>query len=144
MADPRLTVDTLVGIKPTRQTFRADGTDIVYSATAPGGSVVVGRAVMQSAANVCRLTGAGARVLGMLEKVEPDGRCTVHTAGVVQLPKGDSAIAFDDAIVGDTLAGARGYIRGVVKATLADVAVGAHRVINVADTTKCEVELIAS
>lgn len=144
MADPRSVTTTRVGTEPRRAlTFKIDGTDIVYSATVAGGSAAVGRAVMLSAAGTVRLTGSGTPVLGKLIQVEADGYCTVECGSVVTLPKGDNvqAMAVGDKIVGDTLAAARGYIRSIAAATLADVAVAAHRVIDASTTTAVEVML---
>src|SRR3954463_5266974 len=132
MADPRSTTIDRIGTNPNRPlTFKIDGTDIVYSAPVANASAGVGRAVMLSGNGVVRLTGAGSRVLGKLMNVEPDGACLVMTAGVVDLPKGDNAIAVNDKIVGDTLSAARGYVRSSVAATLADVAQADHCVLDV-------------
>lgn len=149
MADIRVTSTHRKGTEPQRPlTFKADGTDIVYSAAAVGGSTVVGRAVMLSGAGIVRLTGAGSPVLGQLVKVEWDGNCTIMTQGVVELPKGDNAIAVGDKIVGDTLSAARGYIRGAgapgaayAEAAADDSAVSAHKVLDATTAAAIEVML---
>lgn len=149
MADPRATTTNRIGTEPRRPlTFKIDNSDITYSATAPGGSAVVGRAVMVSGAGIVRLTGAGSGVLGKLLQVEADGYCTVECGSVVTLPKGDNAIAVNDKIVGDTLSSARGYIRGCVEptgsyveGTAEDSSRGSHRVLDVTTATAIEVML---
>lgn len=142
MADPRSTTTHRLGTDPQRNlTFKIDGTDIVYSATAPWGSTVVGRAVLISANGVVRLAGAGTAVHGKLMQVEPDGYCTVRTEGVVDLPKGDGALTAGSTIVGDVRTAARGYIRSVAAATLAEVAVADHVVIDATNADAAEVLL---
>lgn len=142
MADPRSTTTNRVGTEPRRPlTFKADGSDIVYSATVAGGSAVVGRAVMISGAGIVRLTGAGSAVLGKLLQVEPDGYCTVECGSVVTLPKGDGAIANGDQICGDVATAARGYVRGVASATAAELAVGRHTVLDATTATAVEIML---
>ena len=149
MADPRTATTHRVGTEPRRPlTFKIDNADITYSATAAGGSAVVGRAVMLSAAGTVRLTGAGTPVLGKLIQVEPDNFCTVECGSVVTLPKGDNAIAVGDKVVGDTLAAARGYVRGVAAAGAAyaeaaadDTQAGRHTVLDASVATAVEVLL---
>jgi len=142
MADPRSTSTHRLGTNPKRiLTYKIDGADITYDATQPYGSAVAGRAVMLSGNGIVRLTGSGTSVLGKLLHVEKDGYCAVQTEGVVDLPKGDGAIAADAQIVGDVRTAARGYVRSVAPATLAEVAVAGHKVINAADAEAVEIEL---
>lgn len=149
MADPRVAQNERRGAEYQRRlTYAADGSDIVYSATAPYGSAVVGRAVMLSGNGVVRLTGPGTHVLGKLVLVEWDGKCTVLVGGPTDLPKGDGTIAVGDKVVGDTLSSARGYIRGAAgpastyaEAAADDSAVGRHIVEDVAVATAIHVLL---
>jgi hypothetical protein len=146
MPDPRNTTHRIGTEYQRRLTFRADGTDIVHDATQPGGSAVVGRAVMVSGNGIVRLTGAASPVLGKLVLVEPNqgggaGWCTVVVGGTIDLPKGDGAITVDSKIVGDVLSAARGYVRSVAAATLAEVAVAKHHVLDVTTATAIEVNL---
>lgn len=115
MADPRLTGTHRVGAEPQRNlTFRIDASTITYGgATVPNGSAVIGRAVglVNASAGVVELVADGQKVLGKLLNVEADGACTVECEGVVLLPGGDAPPATGSAIVGATLAAARGYVR---------------------------------
>jgi hypothetical protein len=141
MADPRLANVDRQGVDPKKvRTYKIDNSDIVYS-NVPGGSAVVGRAVLISGNGVVRLAGAGTAVHGLLVQVEPDGACTVQVGGVVDLPKGDGTIAAGAKIVGDVRTAARGYIRAVAAATLAEVAVASHFVNDASDADNVEVEL---
>lgn len=152
MADPRVASTNRVGSEPQNvQTFKADGSDITFDATQPGGSAVVGRAVMLTTGiGVVRLTGAGSPVLGKLLHVENDGYCAVQIGGVVTLPKGDGTIAVGDKIVGDVVTAARGYIRGAAapgaayaEAAADESAVSRHIVLDVTTATAIEVSLDA-
>ena len=139
MADPRSTTTNRVGTEPRRPlTFKADGSDIVYSATAAGGSAVVGRAVLISGNGVVRLTGAGSAVHGKLLQVEPDGYCTVECGSVVTLPKGDGAITAGDRVCGDLQGANRGYVRSAVAA---EVLVAAGFVLDASTATAVEIML---
>lgn len=150
MADPRSTSTNRLGTDPKRQlTFKADGADIVYSATTPFGSAVAGRAVTQTgqADGVVRLAGAGDVVSGKLLHVEHDGYCAIQTSGVFDLPKGDGATVVGTAVVGDVRGAVRGYIRSVAAsgAAYAEAAAdetqnGRGRVINDADADAVEIE----
>lgn len=149
MADPRAATTNRIGAeRNTYHTYKADGADIVYSASAAHGSAVVGRAVMLSGAGIVRLAGAGDLVLGKLIQVEPDGYCLVQVGGVTDLPAGDNGAAVNNQIVGDTLSAARGYIRSVAtpggayaQAAATDAARGRHVVLDAAVSTAIEVLL---
>ncbi len=144
MPNPRNEVD-FDDLEPKRQvTFWGDGVTIVYDINSRGGSAAVGKAVMLSANRTVALTNAGARVLGELRHVGPDGKCTVRTEGFVKLPQGTTlpVVALGGAVVGDTGAGAaRGFVRGVAPATLADVAAGRGTAVDISDATAIVVEL---
>lgn len=149
MPDPRNTTHRIGTEYQRRLTFRADNSDITYDPTLAGGSAVVGRAVTISGNGIVRLAGAGDPVLGKLALVEAAQSgapwCTVVVGGTIDLPKGDGAIAAGNRVIGEVLTGAtpttRGHIRGVVAATAADVAAGAHRVFDASVTTAVEVNL---
>lgn len=142
MADIRLTTIDRLGTEPKRTlTFQIDNSDITFDATLPGGSSVVGRAVMLSANNVVRLAGAASPVLGKLIQVHADGACAVQTMGTVDLPKGDGACTAGSKVVGDVRTAARGYVRSVAAATLAEVAVANHHVIDASDAEAVELTL---
>lgn len=107
------------------QTFWADGTTIVYSATAPGGSVSVGLAVTFAAGtDVVGLCADGDAVVGKLLKVEADGACTIQNKGNCTLPAGNAATITPGlkAVGALGTAAAKGYIRNVNSATAAELA----------------------
>jgi len=145
MPDPRNTTHRLGTEYQRRLTFRADNSDITYDATQPGGSAVVGRAVVLSGNGIVRLTGAASAVLGKLMLVEPAQSgapwCTVTVGGTIDLPKGDGTITAGTKIVGDLVTAARGYVRSVAAATLAEVAVADHHVYDATTATAVEINL---
>ena len=143
MADPRLASTTKKGGGiPVIWTYKIDASDITYDATLKGGSASIGLAVMLSTHDTVRLAGDADAILGQLISVEPDGRCSVQVGGVVELPGGTgAALTPGSRIVGDLLVAARGYIRDVAPATLAEVAVAAHVINNASTTTAVEVLL---
>lgn len=142
MADPRSATTSRIGVDPDGRTYKADGVDIVYDGTKADGSVSAGLAVMISANGTVRLTADGSRVLGKLLKVSDDGFCSVQIGGVVTLPS-SGTITPGTAIVGALNSAARGYVRSVVPATLADVAAGNHIVNDASDAANVEIELYA-
>ena len=146
MADPRATPKrdlTDAAVK----TYKIDGTDITYEATVAGGSSHVGKAVTPSGNGIVRLAGDGQRVLGRLEQVEPDGACAVRVRGQMTFPKGDGTVAVGNAIVGNLVTAARGYIRQAAAATTPTAAEGNEArlaqgtITDVSDTAAVEVEL---
>lgn len=142
MADPRLLTNRL-GTRASVKTYKADASgDIVYDGTVANGSAVVGRAVMLTGNGLIRLTADATRVLGLLTNVENDGFCAVQVGGVCALPSSGTTTV-GTAIVGALNAAARGYVRSVVAATLADVAAGTGTVLSVADPAAVEVDLDA-
>lgn len=135
---------SLEGIGYEGVTLKADNSgDIVYDATQPYGSAAVGRAVMMSGNRQIRLVGDGQAIYGKLLKVEPDGMCTVQDDGKCHLPAGAGAvITVDSKVVGDLGAGgARGFIRNVDAAVLAEVAAARHIIMDVGDPTRTWVNL---
>lgn len=140
MANPRNTVD-YTDIRPIRATFIADGTTITFDRTEEYGSAQAGLAVNLSASKTVQLVGDGEPVLGQLELVEPDGKCTVRIGGVLTLPGGSGAtLTPGSKIVGDLGASsAEGYVRSVAAATLAEVAVAAGKILDASDATAVQV-----
>jgi hypothetical protein len=143
MPDLRLTGVNRVGADQLNLTFRVDAATIVYDATLPGGSAVVGRAVGLKAASggLVELVADGQRVLGKLLQVEADGACSIAVTGVVTLPGGDAPPAVGLPIVGATLAAARGYIRAAASATAADLLAMRGTVFDPTTSTAIEVHL---
>ena len=142
MANPRNTVafDDIEG--PTA-TFLIDNSTIVYDATQAGGSASVGLAVNLSTHKTVRLVSDAEPVLGRLELVEADNKATVRVSGFMKLPGGASAtLTAGSRIVGALgAASAKGYIRSVAAATLAEVAVSNGRIIDSSTTTAVVVKL---
>lgn len=140
MANPRNTV-AYDDIRPVRATFIVDGTTITFDRDEDGGSAQVGLAVNLSASKTVQLVGDAEPVLGQLELVEPDGKCTVRIGGVLTLKGGDSAtLTPGSKIVGDLgAASAEGYVRSVAAATLAEVAVARGEILDAADATAVQV-----
>lgn len=133
MADPRKAVVwSAVG---DYITVKADGSTITYSATAAYGCADVGKAVTLSTDDTAALAGDGEAVLGRLEKVGPDGYCTVKWRGDVKLPAGTSAtIDLGSRIVGDLLVSAKGYIQSAASGTAAHHVVSRGLIVNNNDT----------
>lgn len=142
MADPRVTNLNRVGAEPQQAlTFKIDGVTIVYDATKSGGATGVGLAVAISGPGTVALTADADEVAGVLNQVEPDGVCSVQRLGVVRLPS-NGTTTNGTKIVGALSAGAaRGYVRSVAAATLAEVAKARHQVIDASDATSVEIQL---
>jgi hypothetical protein len=143
MADPRTGIGLWEEEGALFQTFTYDNSTITYSATEEGGSAVVGRAVtFSAAAGVIETVADGEFVLGRLVKVESDGKCTVQTKGVMELPAGTTAtLTLGKAIVGDLLIAAEGYIREVNTATAAELGVQNGKIWEATTTTAVVVHL---
>jgi hypothetical protein len=100
------------GVHAKYTTYKIDGTEITYSATAAGGSQQVGLAVALAGDGIVDLCGDGEPVHGKLIAVEADGFCTVQTGGFCELPGGTSAtLTRNTKIVGDLLVSAKGYVQ---------------------------------
>lgn len=140
MADPRkVVVWSAVG---DYVTVKADGSTIVYSATEPYGSTAVGKAVTPSAADTVALAGDGEPILGRLEKVGPDGYCTVKWRGDVKLPGGTGAtLTLGSQIVGDLLGSDKGYIRSAASGTAGELILCRGFIVNAANTSAVDVLL---
>lgn len=143
MADPRDKTDfTNIGYRGVTKTI--DNSTIVYDATKINGSASAGLAVKLSAAGaIVALVQDGDPVDGVLVSVEDDNFCTVQVEGFATLPGGASAtITQNLKFVGALGASsARGYIRAIAPATLADVAAGRGRIVDPTTSTAVVVEL---
>lgn len=109
----------------TSQTFWADNSTIVFSATSLNGLLpaALGKAVTYSATtdDTVRLAADGDAVVGKLLKCESDGACTVQIAGYTNLPPGTAAVnTRGRRQVGALLVAAPGYIRDANSATAAE------------------------
>lgn len=142
MANPRNTVD-FTDIDGPTATFIIDNSTITYDATQAGGSASVGLAVNLSASKTVRLVSDAEGVLGRLELVEADNKATVRFQGVVKLPGGASATLTPGSKVVGALgaSSAKGYIRSVAAATLAEVAVAGGKILDAGTTTAVAVLL---
>lgn len=133
MADPRKTVVwSAVG---DYITVKADNSTIVYSATVPYGCADVGKAVTLSTDDTAALAGDQEFILGRLEKVGPDGYCTVKWRGDVKLPGGTSAtLTLGTHVIGDLLVSAKGYIQSAAAGTAGHHIVSRGIIVNNDDT----------
>ena len=131
------------GIQDTPVTYKADGVTIVYDKTKAGGSAAYGLAATISGNGTVALTADGEKVIGKVGVCESDGKVTIHK-GFQELPAGDGAtVTAGFPIVGDLgPSSAKGYIRNIVKATLADVVEGIGTMVVDATTTSKTVVLI--
>jgi len=125
------------------QTFWADGTTIIFSATAVGGSASVGLAVTFTAGtDVVGLCADGDAIIGKLLKVEPDGACTIQNKGNTTLPAGTAATCTPGTkAVGALLTAAKGYIRNANSATAAELVRMGPTIWDNVDMTKVVVDL---
>ena len=139
MANPRTATD-YSGINAHYTTYLSDGSTIVYSETAVGGSTAVGKAVSLSANRTAKLAADAEHVVGKLILVEPDGKCNVQDGGYCQLPS-SGTVTRGTGIVGALLTAAPGYIRSAVSATAAEAAIAKGEIIDVADTAAVWVNL---
>lgn len=123
-------------------TFAYDST-IVYSALQPNGSVSVGLAVTIVSNGTVGLCADADPVHGKLISVHADGNCTVQVDGGVVLPGGLAATLTPKSKIVGALgaASAKGYIRSVAAATLAEVAVARGFIIDSATATAVAVWL---
>lgn len=106
-------------------TFKSNG-DFSYSNSAPGGTTAAGLAVKLTSDQTVGLTTDASMVLGKLLFMHDTGTfCTVQTGGYCFLPVGNGAsVTAGKKIVGALgAASAKGYVREVAAATLAEVAV---------------------
>lgn len=110
------------GIGGTPVTYKGDNSTIVYDKTKEGGSDAYGLAAVLSGNGTVKLAEDGEKIIGKVGVVEPGPKVTILN-GFVSLPAGDSAtVTAGFGIVGDLgAASAKGYIRNVAKATLAEV-----------------------
>ena len=142
MPDPRAVLD-YTHIDPQTVTFSIDNSSIVYSSTVAGGSAAVGKAVRLTGNSTVGLTVDGSHVLGRLQQVEYDGKCTVQTGGFMKLPGGLAAtLTAGSQVVGAAgTGGVPGYIRNAAAATLAEVAVARGNIIDASVATEVVVRI---
>src|SRR4051794_5678618 len=131
MANARKTVD-FTDIEPVlRATFIADGTTVLVPASTANAEAQKGLAVNLSTHKTVQLAGDAEAVLGAIDHVEPDGMVVVHLGPVVEYKGGTGAtLTPGSAIVGALLSSAKGYIRSVAPATLAEVAVAKGAILD--------------
>jgi hypothetical protein len=117
MADPRtVIVYDEIGIQ--RQTLIADGVTILYDSTKAGGSVSVGLAVSLSANDTVQLAGDGETVIGQLDWVEKDLKCSVAVKGFLIFKGGTTpALVRGAGIIGALSTAAKGFVKGAGAAT---------------------------
>jgi hypothetical protein len=142
MANPRNTVE-YTGIAQRRVTHLVNDVLLAYNKLMPGGSLYVGRAVRFNANKSIGLSADGQPVHGRLEVVEGDGKAVITSKGFAEFPGGNAAaLTPGSKIVGALDAGAvGGCIRNVAAATLAEVAVANHAIVDASDPTKVMVEM---
>jgi len=129
MADPREAVD-FEGIAERLATFKHDGS-IVYDNTKKGGSLQIDLAVKMVGNSQVGLSTDASMVMGKIVLVEKGGVCTVQFGGGTSLKRGTGAtLTAGSKIVGALLVAAGGYVRNVAPATLAEVAVARHTVLD--------------
>jgi len=110
MANPRATV-RYDEIGTLDVTFKTDNT-ITYDRTKPGGSDQVGLAVTLAADDTAGLIGDGEQLLGILQRVEADGKALVRIRGYAYAKAGTGAtLTLGGGIVGALLSTAEGYIK---------------------------------
>jgi len=141
MADPRLAV-AYEGLDADYATFKIDNSTITYSATAAGGSAVVGRAVTFSTDDTVALVADGEAVIGKLISVESDNYARVQYCGFMTLPAGTGAsLTLGKKIVGALLVADKGYIREVATGTAAELGLARGFIVNNDTTTAVVVNL---
>src|ERR1051326_8989488 len=118
MANPRAQV-SFRQVRPTRDSYKADGTTVLYDATQNNGSAQVGMAVsMTNVDRTVKLAADAQRCIGTIEHVEADLVCAVWVGDYVSFPvNGGGSLAAGTRVCG----AAGGTVRAVVAATLADV-----------------------
>ena len=130
MADPRKRVQYRA-IANEFLTMKYDAT-ITYDDSKAEGSASVGLAVTVVAGtnDTASLTTDASPVLGRLERVQTDGYCTVAVSGPLLLPIGTGTVTVGLKVCGCLLSAAKGYIRNIAPATLAEVAVARGLVLS--------------
>lgn len=127
------------------RTFDIDNSTITYDATKTFGSDQAGKklAVTLSGNGIVALAADGDAIIGRLEKVEPDNRCTVAVLGCLGFKKGNAAtVTRGTAIVGALgPSSAKGYVRSVNTATAAELGKCRGQIYDIADDNNVVVEL---
>lgn len=142
MPDPRLTTQ-YDEIQAESVTAKIDGTSITYDATQVNNSAGAGLAVTLTADSTVGLTQDANAVYGKLIMVEWDGYCAVQVEGYMKLPAGSAATVTPGTKIVGALgaASAKGFIRSVAAATLAEVAVAHGLIVDHSDTTNVVVRM---
>jgi hypothetical protein len=138
MADPRKVINWR-GVVGPDVTVWIDNSTITYSATVPGGSAAVGKAVKLSDDSTVALATDGSMVLGELRDVKPDGSATVRMKGAVRLPGGNGAALTIGKAVNAQAAG--GYIREVATGTAGELGLCRGMIVTNNDTAAVDVVL---
>lgn len=130
------------GIGALNATYPIDNTTITFDRTKVGGSDQVGLAVTIVSGQAA-LAGDGEGVEGKLILVEPDGKANVQVGGYMSLPAGEgAALTSMKKVVGDLgPSSAKGYIREVNTATVAELGVCRGSIVNPTDTTNVVIKL---
>lgn len=140
--DPRLT-EQYDNIQDEPITAKVDNVTLVYDGNQIGGCVGHDLAVTLSGDSTVALTADAQSVYGQLVQVEWDGYCTVKAGGFMKLPAGSAATVTPGTKIVGALgaASAKGFIRSVAAATLAEVAVARGIIVDHSDTTNVVVRL---
>ena len=127
------------------RTFIIDNATITFDATKAYGSASAGvkLAVSLSGNGTVQLASDGEAIVGRLEKVEADLKCTVSVGGCLGFKKGNAAtVTRGTAIVGALgAAAAKGYIRSAASATAAELILCRGQIYDNADDNNVVVEL---
>jgi len=143
MANPRNVTDT-EGIDAVYATFAIDNSTIVYDGTKVGGAAttMLNKAVTFSAASTVALAADGDAIVGRLDLVEADNKCSVQVGGYTNLPGGTGAtLTRGFKFVGALLSSAKGYIREVASATAAELNKGRGQIVDATDTAAVKILL---
>lgn len=143
MANPRATQD-FTDIGAHRETYSIDNNTISFDKSQQFGSAQAGKdlAVTLSAAGTVALAADGDRVIGTLELVERDGKCSVKTGRYCKFKAGTSAsLTLGKAIVGALRSSAKGYVREVATGTAAELGKCGGFIVDATDTDAIVVKL---
>lgn len=121
--------------------FEIDDSTITYDADEEGGSAQVGLVVKVTSSKTIALPSSGEGFLGVLEIVEADGAATVRVRGFSRAMKGDGTLTAGTKLVADVRGAAKGYVRSIAAATLSEVAVARHSVVDTADANAVQILL---
>lgn len=125
------------GIGEQRVTVEIDNSTITYEKDESQGTSYAGRAVTMAANKTIALADDGEAVVGRLITVQVDNKATMQFGGFMSLPKGQGAtLTLGGPIVGALGAGgAKGYVRDVDTAVVAELAAAKGSIIDTSGTT---------